>query len=124
LKAIEAEVGIERPDDLQGVDGSDAELYWKLWTIRKDRAAREKLIRYCAADVVGLQLLAAKLLRARGIETTVPDSIWNLLLSAAVELPQDKARLTSRTPNSDAEKLRARWDRMKAIRLARTSATP
>ncbi len=74
LKKIEQELGIERPADLQGMTGEDAEWLWRAWEKDGDRAARDRLIRYCQADVVGLRELAARLLERLGrpVEGALP----------------------------------------------------
>jgi hypothetical protein len=79
LKAIETEVGIARPPDLLGVDGKDAELLWKLWTVRRDAAARTKLVRYCAADTLATRMIATRLVAARGCTLEAMPTDWKLL---------------------------------------------
>ena len=78
LKKIEGDLHIERPDDLIGVDGAEAVWLWEDWNISKNAAAREKLLRYCAADVVGLKAVAASLLRSMNPEFSgmMPAGYW------------------------------------------------
>ncbi len=114
LKNIELALGIQRPDDLRGVDGKDAELFWKLWTIRKDATARQKLIRYCAGDSLALKLVASALLQS----TADAGALWKLLDGLAVPAPTISVPAVA-TPAPEFEKLQARWNRMKAMRAAR-----
>lgn len=81
LKQVESELGIIRPQDLQGVDGADAVWLWFRWQQYREQAARERLLRYCAADVLALQMVTSSLLRAKGVEVTVQDQdgLWQLL---------------------------------------------
>lgn len=58
LKAIETRVGIERDDDLAGLDGYDAVRLWRRWKRGRDRAALDKLVRYNVADIDNLRVLA------------------------------------------------------------------
>lgn len=118
LKRIETGVGIERPADLRGIDGKDAELFWKLWTVRRDAAARARLVRYCAADVLALQFLAAHLLRGRGIEAAVRPDLWQLLDG----LPMGPAPAAPAPLPAEAQKLQARWNRMRALRARSPSS--
>lgn len=62
LKDIEPRLGIQRPGDLNGVDGEAAIWLWDDWSRCGDRKARELLIRYCCADVLALSMLTDKLL--------------------------------------------------------------
>ena len=61
LKDIAAGLGIVRPADLQDVDGEQAIRLWSGWRETKNQAARDGLIRYCAADVLLLLLIADRL---------------------------------------------------------------
>lgn len=72
LKQIERALDIRRADDLQGVDGAEAVWLWNLWESRGNAKALDRLLRYCAADVTGLPLVAARLLEQhqRGPVTT------------------------------------------------------
>lgn len=58
LKEICTRLGIDRPVDLEDVDGEEAVLLWHRWSERQDQAARDQLIRYCAADVLLLHPVA------------------------------------------------------------------
>jgi uncharacterized protein YprB with RNaseH-like and TPR domain len=81
LKSIEQQLGLHRPADLQGLGGAQAVWLWQVWQERHSAAARRTLERYCAADVVALQLLAAELLAAHGCAVTVPspETLWELV---------------------------------------------
>lgn len=61
LKRITARLGIDRPSDLEATDGALAIHLWHAWVAKQDLAAREHLLRYCAADVLLLVMLAQKL---------------------------------------------------------------
>ena len=78
---MENELGIIRPQDLQGVDGADAVWLWLRWQQYADQAARERLLRYCAADVLTLQMVTSSLLRTKGVSVQgpSPDELWRLL---------------------------------------------
>ena len=58
LKAVERQVGIQRPDDLQGMNGDDAVRCWNRWRHSRDEDARNLLLRYNEADCVNLAPLA------------------------------------------------------------------
>lgn len=81
LKQVETELGIMRPEDLQGVDGAEAVWLWLRWQQYADHAAREKLLRYCAADVLTLQMVTSALLRTKGVavQGPSPEELWPLL---------------------------------------------
>lgn len=72
LKKIEKELGIERPADLQGLTGEDADWMWRAWARDRDASMRDRLIRYCQADVHGLQVLAERLLGRLGVAVAAP----------------------------------------------------
>jgi uncharacterized protein YprB with RNaseH-like and TPR domain len=57
LKQIERQVGIERPGDLQGVDGFEAVRLWHRH-LRGDRCALDRLVAYTEQDVENLLPLA------------------------------------------------------------------
>ncbi|MGR3178913.1 MAG: ribonuclease H-like domain-containing protein [Candidatus Anammoxibacter sp.] len=80
LKNIEYEMGIQRPDDLQGIDGLEAVYLWHNWK-NGDFESKKRLIRYCSADVLSLQLIAGNILRHRGIEVELPlpSELWGCL---------------------------------------------
>jgi hypothetical protein len=60
LKRIEHQLGLERDPDLQGLDGWDAVRLWSRWQ-RGDENARDRLLRYNAADTMNLEPLAIHL---------------------------------------------------------------
>ncbi len=82
LKEITARSGIRRPNDLANADGEMAITLWSRWIHFQDQAARQQLIRYCAADVILLVFLA-KILADRPDYQT--DSIWDQLPSVPEE---------------------------------------
>lgn len=57
LKAIERQVGIARDDDLAHLDGWDAVRLWREWCAGDERSL-ETLVRYNAADIQNLEILA------------------------------------------------------------------
>ena len=78
LKEITARSGIRRPKDLANADGEMAITLWSRWIHFQDQAARQQLIRYCAADVILLVFLAKILADRPDFQT---DSIWDQLPS-------------------------------------------
>jgi uncharacterized protein len=58
LKAIELQLDIQRPAELQGMSGADAGQLWNRWRHSHDDEARERLLGYNEADCVNLQPLA------------------------------------------------------------------
>lgn len=57
LKSIEKQLGLARPDELDGVSGYEAVLLWKRWE-RGEQAALDKLLTYNREDVVNMVPLA------------------------------------------------------------------
>jgi len=57
LKRIEERFGIEREDDLKGLNGYDAVLLWRAYSQRGDKKALDRLVRYNAADIRNLKTL-------------------------------------------------------------------
>lgn len=76
LKNIERTLQIERPCDLGQTDGELAIQLWSDWRERQDAAARGHLIRYCAADVLTLVMLAQHLAR---VDHYAPNELWSHL---------------------------------------------
>lgn len=58
LKKIEKQLGIQRGDDTDGLDGLDAIRLWRRYTALKDESALETLVAYNREDVVNLEVLA------------------------------------------------------------------
>jgi uncharacterized protein YprB with RNaseH-like and TPR domain len=56
LKSIETELGLKRPDDIEGLKGSDAVRLWRAYTKGNDKALK-LLIKYNSEDVRGLEPL-------------------------------------------------------------------
>lgn len=82
LKDITAWIGNSRPSDLAGVGGDLAVELWWAWRNRGDRTARKQLIRYCAADVLLLVLLAHHISDRPGLDA---DDLWSILPTVTVE---------------------------------------
>jgi uncharacterized protein len=57
LKAIEPQLGLIRPDEVQGVDGFEAVRLWRRYE-RGDKAALDKLIAYNKEDIENLKPMA------------------------------------------------------------------
>lgn len=72
LKSIEKQMGIERPAQIDSVDGFEAIGLFFDWQ-NGDLKAKQKLIAYCQADVLSVYLVAHELLRRLGIFETMPN---------------------------------------------------
>ena len=82
LKKIELEVGINRGDDMDGVNGYTAVLLWRYYEESHDKAALDTLIHYNLHDAINLESLLilsyneyAKKYSADLIEKRVPPTI-------------------------------------------------
>ena len=78
LKRIERRLGLERPDDLAGLRGSDAVRLWRRYE-RGDEDALDALIGYNRQDVENLRPLmdyAYAALKARALGEPPPHSPW------------------------------------------------
>jgi uncharacterized protein len=62
LKSIEQKYNINRPFELEGVDGLEAIELWLRWIEWKDKNSYMKLIKYCAADSISLRILTARII--------------------------------------------------------------
>lgn len=93
LKQIAAQLGLERPADLLDADGSLAVELWSQWVNSKDHAARDLLIRYCAADVL-LLLPLTEHLTGRSIRSC--EELWTHLPKAEATTHQVSGRETRR----------------------------
>lgn len=58
LKQIEWRIGIERPRELQGLDGWDAVRLWNCWRYSHDESSLQQLLAYNQADAANLEPLA------------------------------------------------------------------
>lgn len=78
LKAVESQIGLCRPADLQGVDGAEAVELWTHWLRQGDRGDRDRLVRYCAADAMALRGVTAAVLRqCGGLAAALPAAtVW------------------------------------------------
>ena len=103
LKSIERRLGIDRPDDLAGVDGAEAVWLWSRWQEGRDADALHKLVRYCAADVVTLRAVGARLLSSIGIDTLAPERHpnWDLLDTLTPPAPAPVTAPAMPTPDTD-----------------------
>lgn len=73
LKEIAGSRGISRPPDVVSVDGAVAVQLWNMWRYRQDASARDRLLRYCCADVILLVQLAQHLADQ---ERAAPSDLW------------------------------------------------
>ncbi len=76
LKRISQQLGIARPSDLSAADGALAVRLWNSWRYSQNHDARTHLVRYCAADVLLLVLLARRL---AGHHESSDAEIWSHL---------------------------------------------
>ncbi len=60
LKDIAGDTAMSRPADLRDADGLLALQLWNRWTMQQDRVARNRLLRYCASDVLMLVVVASQ----------------------------------------------------------------
>ncbi|HMP96101.1 MAG TPA: ribonuclease H-like domain-containing protein [Kiritimatiellia bacterium] len=118
LKEIERQFGLIRPPDLLGVDGAEADWLWRRWKMTGQPHLVAKLIRYCAADVVGLEHLAHRLI-AQCTGRPPPDYSWDTLPPPDETVtPHAAAMPPERDASSHADHLR---ERLRAsLRLARS----
>ena len=77
LKSIERQLGIRRPPHIDGIDGFEAVDLFFQWQ-RGDASSRDRLIRYCRADVCSTYLIAERILRECGcrIMPSNPDELF------------------------------------------------
>ncbi len=61
LKPLEIEMGVSRPDEIEGVDGAMAVRLWHQWTRHDDRDALDILTEYNRADTVNLETIAERI---------------------------------------------------------------
>ena len=115
LKAITTSVGFERPHDLACADGQLAVDLWSDWVESRDPTARALLIRYCAADVLLLVLLAQYLTDQTNIDAEI---IWKQLPVASTSLPAD--RQDRRHEKSHVDESASERNRLRAIRRRMT----
>jgi uncharacterized protein len=73
LKAIERQLGINRGQGLQGMNGDDAVRCWNRWRHSHDEEARAQLLHYNEADCVNLEPLAETFYRLM-VQSTKPSS--------------------------------------------------
>jgi uncharacterized protein YprB with RNaseH-like and TPR domain len=73
LKAIEQRLGINRPDEICGLNGADAVRLWNRWRHRRDQHALARLLAYNQADCVNLEPLADAFY-CRMVQSTSPSS--------------------------------------------------
>ena len=86
LKRIAARAGVERPMDLDDADGALAVRLWDRWRRSGDRSTLDRLIRYCASDVLLLVSLAHRL---AGRSESIDEEVWAHLPPASTRPPKD-----------------------------------
>ena len=94
LKDIAERMSITRPEDLQNADGAEAIQLWNAWMLSQDQDARQRLLRYCAADVLLLVMIAHQIVEREDIDG--PDC-WSQLAQRFVVPASAPARLTAET---------------------------
>jgi uncharacterized protein YprB with RNaseH-like and TPR domain len=72
LKEIEKRCGIRRSAEVQKIDGYEAVMLWNDWITRKRVASRERLVKYCTADVAALLHVAREVLVRKNVFIDVP----------------------------------------------------
>jgi len=97
LKQVTSKLGIARPADLQDADGDLAVRLWSMWLHQNDSAAREHLIRYCAADVLLLRPLAQHVAQQ---PISCVNQLWN-------DLPAGSERPTTAIPGQERKQFLA-----------------
>lgn len=118
LKPIEQMLGIVRPQDLQGTDGNDAIMLWQQWLSRHDDMARYRLLKYCAADTLSLQLVTDQILERNGCpvaDRPAQAAIWAVL--EQIPKPLQSAAPPSAPADEDAQdmSLSSLQGRLKAL---------
>ena len=76
LKPITEQFEINRPDDVSELYGEEAVDLWWMWHHGGDRESLRRLVRYCAADVILLRLLAARMIERSDVDEAAD---WKLL---------------------------------------------
>ena len=61
LKSIELQLGMARPDEIQGMSGEDAVRLWKLYERDSNRNALKLLLKYNMEDIINLVPMTEKL---------------------------------------------------------------
>lgn len=73
LKTIERQLGIRRPQELDGMNGDEAVRCWNRWRYGRDFEARGRLLGYNQADCVNLERLA-QIFYGLMVQSTKPSS--------------------------------------------------
>jgi uncharacterized protein YprB with RNaseH-like and TPR domain len=73
LKAVERQLGIDRGETLDGMNGADAVRCWNRWRHSRDEDARAQLLRYNEADCANLEPVADAFYRLM-VQSTRPSS--------------------------------------------------
>jgi len=97
LKEIERAIGLIRPQDLIGMDGAEADWLWQRWKATGNSTLLNRLTRYCAADVIGLQHLSNWLI-ARHAGAPCPSFDWVGLPEGAFVTPALRAAEVTAIP--------------------------
>ena len=116
LKDIACHRGSSRPADLVDADGLLAMQLWSRWITQQDHVARDQLVRYCAADVLLLVMVASQI---AGHTLPADSDLWKHLPAASVAFaPQVAAPVQLSSSNhlfgaASPSRLRARRLRAK-----------
>jgi hypothetical protein len=76
LKNIEYGLGFRRPPDVAGLSGEDAAWLWRAWERNREARSRNRLLRYCAADVIATAFVAAEILGKLGATVAADLPVW------------------------------------------------
>jgi hypothetical protein len=98
------------------VDGAEAVWLWNLWESGGNHRALDRLIRYCCADVVTLEQVAARLLMDRNCPVECPDlnRAWTRLNALAEpEVPSPPPPPPTDVPPAQ-RRLQQHWQRLKS----------
>ncbi len=110
LKEIERAIGLIRPADLIGMDGGEADWLWRRWKETGNTRLLQRLTRYCAADVIGLEHLSRWLIARLGGEP-YPSYFWDGLPEATATAVLPTSPNPAPTNPPDAKRLRDRLRR-------------
>jgi hypothetical protein len=112
LKSIAEQLSITRPHDLQDADGALAVRLWEEWVANQDEFARDRLVRYCASDVLLLALVSDALVS----DALVSDALVSDALAGTLD---EQAAMWSRLPGNSL-----RHDRLESPVVGRQMAFP
>ncbi|MFH0881062.1 MAG: ribonuclease H-like domain-containing protein [Lentisphaerota bacterium] len=117
LKNIEKRTGIQRPADLEGIDGAEAERLWRLWTVDNNSWARDILKRYCGADTLALRMVSEQVLKSLGCPLVDDASLklWSLLGPPPERPPAAAQSLSPAVMGTPIKRTQQRMQNMRAL---------